>query len=111
MTYGLQYCGKPQSKLSLNKAIKGKNGINILIKKNKIIKSFPFKSTHINKIKTKDGISETYGKNLLKKSLTYPTLKDIKIYIITLMAFIIVLIVFDKFLYKWKKTKERGILI
>jgi hypothetical protein len=84
------YCGRPQSKLSLNKTINIKNGINILNKKNQII--------------------VTYEQNLLKKSLTYPTLKDFKIYIISIVTFIIVLMIFDKFLYKWKKTKKRSIL-
>lgn len=99
------YCGKPQSNLSLNKTINIKNKINILNKKNKIIKSLPFNSTHNTKIKTKNRIKVTYGKMFLKKPLTYPALKDIKIYIISIIAFIFVLLIFDKFHYKWKKDK------
>ena len=103
------YCGKPQSKLSLNKTINTKNGINILNKKNKIIKSLP-NSINSTKIKTKNQSIVTFGKILLKKPLTYPTLKDIKIYIISIMAFITIFIIFDKFHYKWNKNKKRDIL-
>ena len=91
------YCGKPQSKISSNK-------------KNKITKSFPFDSTYTNKIKAKNRTIVTYGKNLLKKSLTYTSVKDIKIYIIIIMAFITVLIIFDNFLYKWEKNKRKKLI-